>query len=173
MSSTTVALYAVPRTKITHANGEVEYVSDLSADINSVEKVVVPRDLLEEAKTIKDMIDDPDIVQPDIIPVSGVETKDLSDIFKLIEKIVEVFGPEPAKEEDKKDEAKKLIIWNFVDSLRNAGPNPMATLFQLILTANVLNSKRALDLLCEQVANMIKGKTPEQIRETFTIKNDQ
>uniref|UniRef100_A0A8C4WY49 S-phase kinase-associated protein 1 n=1 Tax=Eptatretus burgeri TaxID=7764 RepID=A0A8C4WY49_EPTBU len=29
-----------------------------------------------------------------------------------------------------------------------------------------------LDVTCKTVANMIKGKTPEEIRKTFNIKND-
>ena len=29
-----------------------------------------------------------------------------------------------------------------------------------------------LDFTCKTVANMIKGKTPEEIRKTFNIKND-
>ncbi|CAI9118545.1 OLC1v1020132C1 [Oldenlandia corymbosa var. corymbosa] len=43
-------------------------------------------------------------------------------------------------------------------------------LFDLILAANFLEIKSLLDLASETVAEMIKGKTPQQIRELFNIK---
>ena len=45
----------------------------------------------------------------------------------------------------------------------------MSTVLQ---AANYLDIKGLLDVTCKTVANMIKGKTPEEIRKTFNIKND-
>lgn len=47
-----------------------------------------------------------------------------------------------------------------------------ATLFQIILAANFLDIKGLLEVSCQAVANMIRGKSPEEIRKTFNIKND-
>ncbi|KAG4212688.1 hypothetical protein ERO13_A01G002433v2 [Gossypium hirsutum] len=46
------------------------------------------------------------------------------------------------------------------------------TLFDLISAANFLEIKSLLDLTCKTVANMMKGKSPVEIRKTFNIKND-
>ncbi|KAF3673430.1 SKP1-like protein 20 [Capsicum chacoense] len=38
--------------------------------------------------------------------------------------------------------------------------------------SNYLNIESLLDLTCQTVADMIKGKTTEEIRKTFNIKNN-
>lgn len=48
----------------------------------------------------------------------------------------------------------------------------LAMLYDLLMAANFLNIKGLLDVATQKVADLIKGKTPEQIRHKFGIKND-
>jgi len=53
---------------------------------------------------------------------------------------------------------------------------PPLTYLSTLLTppqaANYLDIKALLDVGCKTVANMIKGKSPDEIRKTFNIQND-
>ncbi|KAG8364419.1 hypothetical protein BUALT_Bualt19G0126800 [Buddleja alternifolia] len=46
------------------------------------------------------------------------------------------------------------------------------TLFDLIRAAHFLDIKSLLDLTCQTIADMIKGKTPDEIRRYFKVKNE-
>jgi len=47
-----------------------------------------------------------------------------------------------------------------------------STLFHIILAANYLDIHDLIELACKTVAEMIRGKKPEQIRAEFNITND-
>lgn len=75
--------------------------------------------------------------------------------------------PPPEDDENKEKRTDDISSWD-ADFLKV----DQGTLFELILAANYLDIKGLLDVTCKTVANMIKGKTPEDIRKTFNIKND-
>ncbi|XP_019170331.1 PREDICTED: SKP1-like protein 1A [Ipomoea nil] len=112
-----------------------------------------------ESQTIKHMIEDD--CADTVIPLPNVTSKILAKVIEYCRRHVD-----PAKSDDKANEDDlKAFDAEFVKV-------DQSTLFDLILAANYLNIKSLLDLTCQTVADMIKGKTPEEIRKTFNIKND-
>ncbi|KAG0720674.1 Skp1-related protein [Chionoecetes opilio] len=75
--------------------------------------------------------------------------------------------PLPDDDDNKEKRTDDISSWD-ADFLKV----DQGTLFELILAANYLDIKGLLDVTCKTVANMIKGKTPDEIRKTFNIKND-
>jgi S-phase kinase-associated protein 1 len=58
------------------------------------------------------------------------------------------------------------------DWINNFTAMDQQMLFNVILGANYLGIQSLLDITCKAIADMMKGKTPEEIRETFNIVND-
>ncbi|KAK9929526.1 hypothetical protein M0R45_026642 [Rubus argutus] len=114
-----------------------------------------------ESQTIKHMVEDG--CADNAIPLPNVTGSILAKVIEYCRKHVEE-GKDAEK--DKSGESPlKTFDADFIKVDQNV-------LFDLILAANYLNIKGLLDLTCQTVADMIKGKTPEEIRKTFNIKND-
>ncbi|XP_047088297.1 SKP1-like protein 1 [Lolium rigidum] len=115
-----------------------------------------------ESQTIRHMIEDD--CADNGIPLPNVNAKILSKVIEYCSKHVQAANGAAAADGAPAEDLKN---WDaeFVKV-------DQATLFDLILAANYLNIKGLLDLTCQTVADMIKGKTPEEIRKTFNIKND-
>ncbi|XP_041010088.1 LOW QUALITY PROTEIN: SKP1-like protein 1A [Juglans microcarpa x Juglans regia] len=110
-----------------------------------------------ESQTIKNGIED--TCTDDGIPLPKVTGQILAKVLEYCKKHVE-----QAISDD--DLAIKDWDAEFVEV-------DQATLFGLIMAADYLNIKSLLELTCQTVADMFKGKTPgEEIRKTFNIKND-
>ncbi|CAI0435124.1 unnamed protein product [Linum tenue] len=116
-----------------------------------------------ESQTIKHMIEDD--CADNGIPLPNVTSKILSKVIEYCKKHVEAAASKTEERPTSADDDLKTWDADFVKV-------DQATLFDLILAANYLNIKSLLDLTCQTVADMIKGKTPEEIRKTFNIKND-
>ncbi|XP_006359704.1 SKP1-like protein 1B [Solanum tuberosum] len=115
-----------------------------------------------ESQTIKFLIED-DCAGSDI-PISNVTSNILAKVLEYLKRHVEA-DDKAADDKAAADNDLKVFDAEFVKV-------DQKTLFDLILAANYLNIKGLLDLTCQTVADMIKGKTPEEIRKTFNIKND-
>ncbi|KAK6142852.1 hypothetical protein DH2020_023200 [Rehmannia glutinosa] len=107
-----------------------------------------------QSQSIKHLIEDD--CADTVIPVHNVTSKILAKVLEYCKRHVDA-----AKSTDDL----KAFDAEFVKV-------DQGTLFGLILAANYLDIKSLFDLICDTVANMMKGKTPEEIRKTFHIKND-
>lgn len=121
---------------------------------------------LEVAKcsdTIKTMLEDLGINESvnEVVPLPKVTSKTLIKILEWAD--------------HHKDDT-EIIITKNIDELSLWDLDflkvDQETLFDIILAANFLDIKNLLDISCTAVANIMKGKTPEELRNTFNIKDD-
>ncbi|CAM0953777.1 unnamed protein product [Alopecurus aequalis] len=156
------------------ADGEKKMITLKSSDGEEFE---VEEAVAMESQTIRHMIEDD--CADNGIPLPNVNSKILSKVIEYCNKHVQAAAGKPA------DGAASTASAAADSSATPPAPAEdlknwdaefvkvdQATLFDLILAANYLNIKGLLDLTCQTVADMIKGKTPEEIRKTFNIKND-
>ncbi|KAF7494291.1 S-phase kinase-associated protein 1 [Sarcoptes scabiei] len=118
--------------------------------------------------TLRTMLDDLGIEEDDgePIPVQNVNSAILR---KVIQWATYHKGDPPTPDDDDTREKRIDDITSWDSDFLKVD---QGTLFEIILAANYLDIKLLLDLACKTVANMIRGKTPEEIRKTFNIKND-
>uniref|UniRef100_A0ACD5YCS4 Uncharacterized protein n=2 Tax=Avena sativa TaxID=4498 RepID=A0ACD5YCS4_AVESA len=127
------------------------------------EEFEVSESVAMKSQTIKHMIEDD--CANNVIPLPNVSSKILSKVIEYCTKHVEKAAGEAERDTKAAETELGTYDADFVKV-------DQATLFDLILAANYLDIKELLDLTCQTVADMIKGKTPEEIRKTFNIKND-
>ncbi|XP_074275679.1 SKP1-like protein 1A [Silene latifolia] len=122
-----------------------------------------------QSQTIKHMIEDD--CADNAIPLPNVTAKILAKVIEYCKKHVE-----DGDNKNSSDTYTPSITNSSNDELNKWDTEFMKvdhdTLFDLILAANYLNIKGLLDLTCKTVADMMKGKTPDEIRKTFHIIND-
>jgi len=129
------------------------------------DKITVPKNVAILSELVKTMAEGDK--EENTIPLPNVK----GTILKKVADYLTYHAENPAKEIEKPLKSANMIEvvsqWDadFVDVEQEL-------LFELILAANYMDIKPLLDLTCAKVASMIKGKTPEQIRKTFNIKND-
>jgi S-phase kinase-associated protein 1 len=79
-----------------------------------------------------------------------------------------IFAPEPQPATNPNIEARDERFCEGVTSTEDG----LSPLLLLLMAANYLDVKPLMEVICAFFGNMIKGKTPEQIRETLGIEND-
>jgi len=128
----------------------------------------VDRAVAEKSILIKNMMEDlGDAALTTDVPIPNVTDSVLK---KVIEWCIHHKDDPVAPTDDDSDSRKKTTDIEEWDQKFMQVDQEM--LFEIILASNYLDIKPLLDVGCKTVANMIKGKSPEEIRKTFNITND-
>lgn len=131
-------------------------------------EIVVDRTVAFMSEVLNDLAedlgDDPESLH-EVVPIANVDGDVLHKVFEWCEHHVsdspvaaDPADPHPLVAVGKWDEA-------FFDLKHEV-------LLEIILAANYLAIKPLLDAGCKMVANLLRGKTTEQMREEFGIVND-
>ncbi|KAJ5115611.1 hypothetical protein N7526_011492 [Penicillium atrosanguineum] len=142
------------------ANPEATVTLTSSDDVDTkVERVVAERSVL-----IKDMLNyigDTD----EAIPIPNVNKRVLDKVITWCRHHYE----HDRTTQEKRDSPEDTDVDNWDREFMRVDQE---LLFGIILAANYLNIEQLLDIGCKTVANMIKGKTAQEIRKIFNIQND-
>ncbi|KAM8711212.1 hypothetical protein ACLKA7_000362 [Drosophila subpalustris] len=120
------------------------------------------------SETIKTALEDlGDEGDNSILPLPNVNSAILRKVLHWATYHAQDDPQEAQEDENKEKRTDDISSWD-ADFLKV----DQGTLFELILAANYLNIQGLLDVTCKTCANMIKGKSLQDIRETFAIAND-
>ncbi|KHN95129.1 SCF complex subunit Skp1 [Metarhizium album ARSEF 1941] len=137
---------------------------------NDAATLQVDRNVAQRSMLIKHMLEDighESINEDNPIPIPNVNEAVLR---KVIEWCEHHRNDPPQAQDDDSDGRRRTTDIEEWDQKFMQVDQEM--LFEIILAANYLDIKPLLDVGCKTVANMIKGKSPEEIRKTFNITND-
>lgn len=132
------------------------------------EKFPVDLKVAEKSILMKNMITDlhPDGLEEDFeIPTPNVRSSVLEKVIEWCEHHKNTIFPEDEDEDAKKSAPVDEWDKNFLKV-------DQEMLYEIISAANYLNIKPLLDSGCKTVAEMIRNKSPEELRKIFNIVND-
>ncbi|TDZ18550.1 E3 ubiquitin ligase complex SCF subunit scon-3 [Colletotrichum orbiculare MAFF 240422] len=131
----------------------------------AVDRVVAERSIL--LKNMLDDLGDGQISQENPIPIPNVNEAVLRKVIEWCDH----HRSDPIQTNDEENDARKKTT-EIEEWDQKFMQVDQEMLFEIILASNYLDIKPLLDVGCKTVANMIKGKSPEEIRKTFNITND-
>ena len=133
------------------------------------EVFTVETEIAKKSGTIRNMLEDLGVEEgednEEAVPLPNVSTNILKKVIQWSTHHKD--EPTPVDDENNQKRTDDISSWDL-DFLKV----DQGTLFELILAANYLDIKGLSDVTCKTVANMIEGKSPEEIRKIFNIKND-
>ncbi|XP_075227956.1 S-phase kinase-associated protein 1-like [Lycorma delicatula] len=144
-----------------------EVIFDVDLQVAMVSNTV--RDMLENLRALgEDDNNDANFDDDNPVPLQKLD----SVMFKKVLEWATYHKDDPPVNEDEEDDDVIRRSDDIPEWDKNFLKVDQATLFKLITAANYLDIKGLFDVCCKTIANMIKGKSPEELRRTFIIRNN-
>lgn len=137
-------------------------------------EIMISKKIILKFQLIKDILEDGDDQSDEIttIPIPNVDYNTMMEIIEYL-KYVEHNEPlEIPKPIPKSHKIKDFVNDFECEFIEKYSATNMEGLVNLCLSSNYLDIKSLLDLCCAKIAVMIKGKSPEEIRDLFGLEND-
>ncbi|KAG7435584.1 E3 ubiquitin ligase complex SCF subunit scon-3 [Fusarium oxysporum f. sp. raphani] len=166
----TLPLVTLARTTNIHIMSESTSTQKVWLASNDSATIEVDRVVAERSMLIKNMLEDigdEGINAENPIPIPNVNEAVLRKVIEWCDHHRN--DPLQAQDDDSDARKKTTDIEEWDQKFMQVDQE---MLFEIILASNYLDIKPLLDVGCKTVANMIKGKSPEEIRKTFNITND-
>ena len=146
-------------------------MTNINITSSDLENHVMSKNLYQHSKYLKNLVISSQEISEEI--VSSVPLNNVSSIvlIKIID-FLEKYDNSPFEKIEKplkSDDLSYCVGTEYLDFLESM---EMELLFEVIKAANFLEIESLLDLTCAKVATMLKGKSVEEIRQTFGIEND-
>ena len=125
----------------------------------------VEEELAKMSAALRQMLEDIPSDEESPIPLPNVRGEVLQKVFDYCEHHRGAAGGAAEAERPRGEERMDEWDQEFVAM-------DISLLFEVILAASYLDIADLFTVTCKAVANIIKDKTPEEIRTTFKIKND-
>ena len=125
------------------------------------ENFQIEKEIAKDIGAVKNLLDD--FENETNIPLSQVN----KEILKKVIDFITHHHKYPFLLDNEKDKKGQLTQWDY-----SFFDMEQQKLFELIIAANILDVRELFDLGCKYIAEMIKGKSVEELRKTFGIVND-
>ena len=164
-----LCLWTLPRSRQPSARSLLSTMPSIKLQSSDGEIFEVDVEITKQSVTIKTMLEDLGMEgegNDDPVPLPNVNAA----ILKTGHSVVHPPQGWPSSSWgwwEQRKETDDIPVWDQEFLKFHQG-----TFFELILAANYLDIKDLLDVMCKTLANMVKGKTPEEIYKNFNIETN-
>eukprot|EP01006_Ploeotia_vitrea_P061143 TRINITY_DN77336_c0_g1_i1.p1 TRINITY_DN77336_c0_g1~~TRINITY_DN77336_c0_g1_i1.p1 ORF type:complete len:186 (-),score=29.48 TRINITY_DN77336_c0_g1_i1:87-644(-) len=163
------------RELVSGGDRNINVSSEVILKTSEDKEFVLSRDALKLSKILSDILDDSPTEEETVIPVNNVDAATLQCVAPYLEHYAT--STPPTIDKPLRAPLQELLNdWDkdyvYKTLFRDGDEKQHEPLFKTLLAGNFLGVEPLRDLCCATIANMLRGKTPEQIKEVFGVTED-